>query len=197
VAEAAEARFAGNYGQFNDANTMLIAQKASQEVETATATQLADRQDKINAALRKAVEAYASASKVGGADKADEALLQMATIYDQRLKDPMAAMQTWLEIVAQFSGTTVAEDASWRIAETYESQGEYAKAIDAYNEFLRNYRGRERAGAAQFAVAENYENLGKWINAMDAYTNYITNYPEGPLVAKAKQQITWIKTYRL
>ncbi len=192
-----EAAFAANYGQFNDANVRLFAQKAKQEVEALTATQLADRQDKINAALRRAVEAYTEASKLAGADKADEALLQMATIYDQRLKDSPAAMETWLEIVRQFSGTAVAENASWRIAETYQRQGDYAQAIDAYKSYLRNYRSGARAGDAQLAVAENYEHLGKWVNAMDEYTNYYTNFPEGPLVAKAKEQIAWIKTYRL
>jgi len=196
-AEFEEALKAGNFGQFNDANVKLFAQKAEQEVESLTATQLADRQDKINAALRKAVEAYTSASKVAGADKADEALLQMATIYDQRLKDSGAAMATWQEIVRQFSGTSVAEDASWRIAQHYEREQKYAEAVRAYEAFLRSYRGGERAGAAQFAIAENYEHLGEWVKAMDAYTNYVTNYPSGPLVAKAKEQITWIKTYWL
>ena len=162
-----------------------------------TATELADRQDKIIAALREAVEAYTSASKVAGADKADDALLKMATIYDQRLKDPDAAMATWLEIVRQFSGTNVAEDASWRIAQYHERDKKYEEAIDAYKSFLRNYRSSSRAGAAQFAVAENYEHLGKWVNAMDSYTNYLNNFPEGPQVAKAKEQINWIKTYRL
>jgi len=197
AAEVAEAFRAANVGQFNEANVRLFVQKAEQEVEVLTASQLADRQDKINAALRRAVEAYTSASRVAGADKADEALLQMATIYDERLKDSEAAMQTWLEIVRQFSGTAVAEDASWRIAQTYERQQKYAEAIKAYESFLRNYRRSPKAGDAQFAIAENYEHLGQWVQAMDAYTNYVNNFPEGPLVQKAKDQINWIKTYRL
>ncbi|HYW80952.1 MAG TPA: tetratricopeptide repeat protein, partial [Thermoguttaceae bacterium] len=196
-AEVAEASAASNFGQFNDANVLLFAQKAVQEVEAETATQLADRQDKINAALRLAVEAYTSASQVAGADKADEALLQMATIYHEQLKDSTAAMKTWLEIVNQFAGTTVAEDASWRIAEYHEREEKFSEAIEAYNAFLRNYRRSPKAGDAQFAIAESYEHLGEWVNAMDSYTNYLTNFPEGPLVEKAKEQINWIKTYRL
>ncbi|MEE9602861.1 MAG: tetratricopeptide repeat protein, partial [Thermoguttaceae bacterium] len=191
------ANWAGNRGQFNDANVKLFAQSAIQEVESLTATELADRQDKIIAALREAVEAYTSASKVAGADKADDALLKMATIYDQRLKDPDAAMATWLEIVRQFSGTNVAENASWRIAQYNERDKKYEEAIKAYKSFLRNYRSSSRAGAAQFAIAENYEHLGEWVNAMDSYTNYLNNFPNGPQVAKAKEQINWIKTYRL
>ncbi|MHB1034765.1 MAG: tetratricopeptide repeat protein [Pirellulales bacterium] len=197
AAEQAEASVAANYGQFNDTNVRLFAEQALQVVESLTATQLADRQDKINAALRKAVASYTDASKVPAADKAGDALLRMATIYDENLKDAKAAMDTWLEIVRQFSGTAVAEDASWRIAQYYERAGEYDKAIEAYKGFLRNYRRSAKAGAAQFAVAEDYEHLNQWVAAMDSYTNYLTNFPDGPLAAKAQQQINWIKTYRL
>jgi TolA-binding protein len=197
LAQVEEAGQAANWAVFNDANVRVFAQKAFQEVEALTATQLADRQDKINAALRKAVDAYTSASKVAGADKAGDALLKMATIYDQRLKDSEAAMATWLEIVRQFSGTAVAEDASWKIAQYHERKGAYAEAIDAYKAFLRNYRRSPRAGNAQFAIAESYEHLGQWVSAMDSYTNYMNNFPKGPLAAKAKEQINWIKTYRL
>ena len=197
AAEMEEARGAFQAGQYDAANVLLAARRASQEVEALTAAQLADRQDKINAALRKAVAAYRRAAKVAAADKADESLLRMAGIYAEKLKDPTAAMKTYLEIVRQFSGTAVAEDASWRIAQYYDRQGKYAEAIKAYDAFLRNYRRSPRAGAAQFAIAENYEQLGQWVKAMDAYTNYINNFPKGPLVRKAREQINWIKTYRL
>jgi TolA-binding protein len=196
-AELQEAANAFGNGQFNFASATVFAQKAAQDVETLTATQLADRQDKINAALRKAIDAYNTASKIPGGNKADAALLQMANIYDQRLKDSKAAVETWMEIVRQFSGTAVAEDASWKLALYYDREGKYQQAIDAYNSFLRNYRRSPNAGAAQFAVAECYERLGQWVAAMDSYNNYINNFADGPLVAKAKEQINWIKTYRL
>jgi len=197
LAENEEAFYAAQKGQFDQANVTLFARQASQEVETLTAAQLADRQDKINAALRKAINAYRAASTVAAGDKADEALLRMAEIFDERLKDSDAAIATWLEIVRQFSGTAVAEDASWRIAQYYERTKEHAKAIDAYDAFLRNYRRSPNAGPAQEAIAENYEKLGEWIKAMDAYSNYLNNYPDGPFAKKAKDRINWIKTYRL
>jgi TolA-binding protein len=196
-AELAEAKAAaGSQVEFST-NVALAAGGAVYFAEALTAVQLADRQDKVNAALRKAVGAYKDASKVAGADKAGDALLRMATIYDEQLKDTSAAMAAWLEIVRQFSGTGVAEDASWRIARHYERQRKYADAIEAYKAFLRNYRRSPKAGDAQFAVAENYEHLGQWVNAMDAYTNYINNFPGGPMVSKAREQINWIKAYRL
>jgi len=196
-AELAEAKAAAGQRTELGTNVLLEAGGAVYFAEALTAVQLADRQDKVNAALRKAVSAYKDASKVAGADKAGDALLRMATIYDEQLKDASAAMTAWLEIVRQFSGTGVAESASWRIAQHYEREREYAEAIEAYKAFLRNYRRSPKAGDAQFAVAENYEHLGQWVNAMDAYTNYINNFPRGPMVKKAREQINWIKAYRL
>jgi len=195
--ELQEARYAGNVAAFNITNVALAADRAGQMVESLTAVQLANRQDKINAALRKAVTAYSGTAEVAGADKAGDALLRMATIYDERLKDSDAAMAAWLEIVRQFSGTNVAEDASWRIAQHYETKRQYDKAVEAYKAFLRNYRRSPKAGNAQFAVAETYEHLGRWVDAMDAYTNYINNFAKGPMVQKAREQINWIKAYRL
>lgn len=196
-AASKEAYFAGQALQFGAANTLNASNWAMQREEVLSAAQLADRQDKINAALRKAVASFRQAANVPAADTADDALLQMAQIYDQRLQDAEAAMSTWEEIVRQYSGTAVAEDASWNMASYLEGQKEHAKAIVAYQAFFRNYRRSPRAGEAQAAIAENYEQLGEWVQAMDAYTNYVNNFPEGPLLKKAKAQINWIKTYRL
>ena len=197
VAELEEARQAGSNQAFNSANFELAAAKAIQDVETLSAVQMADRQDRINASLRKAVEAYGSASKVPGADKAGDALLRMAVIYDEQLKDSNLALATWKEIVNQFSGTAVAEEASWRIAGYYERAANYADAVEAYKAFLRNYRRSPKAAQAQLSIAECFEHLNKWVEAMDAYTSYINSFPEGPAAAKAREQINWIKTYRL
>ena len=191
------ARNANTNKSFDYANAQVFAQWAEQEAQALTAQQLADRQDKVNASLRDAVAAFRRASSMVSGDKADDALLQMAQIYHTQLKDADAAMKTWKEIVKQFSGTSVAEDASWKIAEYHEQHADYQQAINAYQGFLRNYRTSPKAGQAQAAIAENYEHLGKWVDAMDAYTNYLNNFPQGPLVAKAKEQINWIKTYRL
>ena len=106
---------------------------------------------------------YAEASKVPAGDKAGESLLHMAVIYNDRLGESPQAMTTWLEIVRQFSGTAVAEEASWQIAQHYEKAGQYAEAVESYKSFLRNYRRSPKAADAQFFIAENYEHLGQWI----------------------------------
>ena len=71
------------------------------------------------------------------------------------------------------------------------------KGYDLPADFWELQRADASGGGAQAAIAENFEHLGKWVEAMDAYSNYLNNFPEGPLVARAKEQISWIKTYRL
>jgi len=197
LAELEEARQAGNEFAWNTANFDVALSNAAQVAQSLSAAQLADRQDKINASLRKAVENYATAAKVPGGDKAGDALLRMAVIYDEQLKDSQAALATWQEIVRQFSGTAVAEEASWRIAQYYERAVKWTEAVEAYKAFLRNYRGSPKAAQAQFSIAEGCEHLNKWVEAMDAYSNFINNFADNPLAQKAKEQINWIKTYRL
>ena len=182
---------------FDNAYVTNTLQSASRQVEAYTASQLADQQDKVNAALRKAIASYNAASAIASADKAGEALLRMAGIYDEKLNNSEKAMEVWKETVRQFSGTSVAEDASWKIARYYEHNGNFKEAIDADKSFLRNYRRSAKAELAQFAIAEHFEHLSDWVSAMDAYTNYIKNYPKGQHLSKAKEQINWIKTYRL
>ncbi len=196
LAELEEARNAGSTLQRDNADFESAASWAQQATEALSANQLADRQDRTNAALRKAVEAYANAAKVPGADKAGEAILREATIQSEQLHDDKAALATWQDIVRQFPGTAQAEEASWRVAEFYEKSGQWQDAIEAYKAFLRNYRGSARAAEAQFSIAEVDEHLNKWVEAMDAYTNYVNNFPGGPLVQKAREQINWIKLYR-
>jgi len=191
------ASFAARNKQYDQAAVEVIANLARQQAETLTAEQLADRQDKINAALRRAVDVYERAARLVSGDKADDALLRMAEIYDTQLKDEDEAMAVWQEIVKQFGGTSVAENSSWKIAEYYERKDKHSEAIAAYQEFLRSYRSSSRAGDAMIAVAENYEKLDRWVDAMDWYTNYVNKYPTGAQVERAKEQIIWIKTYRL
>ncbi|MBL8898973.1 MAG: tetratricopeptide repeat protein [Planctomycetes bacterium] len=182
---------------FDFANTQNAASWVSQQIEVLSAEQLADRQDRIHAALRRAVGAFGRAAQVASGDKADQALLELARIQDARLGDAEAALRTWSAIATQYAGTAVAEDASWRLAEAYQRRGRHAEAIEAYGAFLRNYRRSARAEAAQIAMAEGLENLGRWIEAMDAYQRYLESFPEGGSAARAREQIAWIKTYRL
>ncbi len=171
--------------------------QSSQMIETLAAHEMANRQDKINALLRKAIEAYQKASTVALGDRAADSLLKMAEIYDKRLKDADKAMAVYDKIVRLFPGTSVAEDAVWRRALYFERKGEYKKAKDEYIAFISNYPQSKRVEDASFRLAEMYEHLQQWEDAMNMYRNYLDKFPNGPKTQKARERIAWINTYRL
>ena len=171
--------------------------QAELEAETETALQIANRQDRINDAYRTAIQMYVKAATdhpLG--DKTDQSLIRIAEIFETRLNDRAAAMQTYQKIVKQFPGTPVAEDAAWKVTQFYVEEGKYAAAADSYKTFIRNYPGSPRVADAQFGLAEVLEQLGQWVDAMDAYEIFRQKFNKHPKVKLATDQISWIKTYR-
>ena len=109
---------------------------------------------------------------------------------------PNADISDVVKAISELTGKNFIVDPSVRGKITIMAPTQITVA-EAYKAFLRNYRRSPRAQEAQFSIAENYEHLGQWVPAMDQYTNYVTNFPEGPLATKAREQINFIKTYRL
>ena len=186
--------------RFNQANFDAIANTSRQAeiaAETESALQVANRQDRINEALREAVAAYSRAtSEYPLGDMTDESLLRIAQIFETELKDREAAMETYQKVVALFPGTPVAEDAAWKVATFYEQEGKFTLASNAYRDFIRKYPASGRVADAQFALAEVLEQLGKWTEAMDAYEVFRQKFAGHPKARLAVEQITWIKAYR-
>ncbi len=196
-AEMAQARMGAKMKEERYAQAGASAQQASRAEEAMTAFEMANRRDRINAALRSAVRAYEKASKIMLGDYADDALLRMAEIYQNRLKDPVKAMEVYDRIVATFPGTAVAEDAVWRRAKHYEHEGLYKKARKEYETFINNYPQSKRVEEATFRLAEMYEHLKMWVKAIDTYRSYENKFPKGPRLQQAKKQREWINKYRL
>ena len=129
-------------------------------------------------------------------DKTDQSLLRVAQIFETKLRDRKAAMDTYQRIVKLFPGTPVAEDAAWNVALFYEQEAKHALASAAFREFIRNYPGSQRVADAQFAFAESLEQMNKWNEAMDAYEVFRQKFGKHPKARLASEQINWIKTYR-
>ena len=168
-----------------------------QQAETESAIEVANRQDKINEAFRKAVALYGRAARdypLG--DRTSESLLRMAEIFETRLKDQAAAKQTYERVVKFFPGTPVAENAAWKVAQFHLDAGDFEKAVNAYRDFIRNYPASGRVADAQFAMAEALEQLGRWVEAMDAYQTFRDKFAKHTKAPAAIEQINWIKAYR-
>jgi outer membrane protein assembly factor BamD len=64
-------------------------------------------------------------------------------------------------------------------AQTYESEGENAKALGAYRALVKRYGESSSAPRAQLKIGELLEKLGDYNKAFDAYGVYLSKYPKG------------------
>ena len=144
--------------------------QAAAEAQQDHARLLASQQDRVMEAYRQAVKAYGQvAEKYPLGDTTDSALSRMASLQEGPLNDRGAAMESYAQLAKLFSGTPVAEDASWRVANFYREGRKFDQAIAALRDFIRSYPASPRVADSQFALAEVLERKGDYGDAMDAY----------------------------
>jgi TolA-binding protein len=195
--ENEEAYNAARFNGMSSPNIIGNVRQAQQQAETASALQLANRQDRINEAYRQAVAVYAkAAADYPLGTKTGSSLEHMAIIYEVHLKDPAAAMAAYQRVVELFPGTSVAENAAMKVARFHEQQGKYDLAVNAYRDFIRTYPASSQVANAQYSLAEALEQQGRWVEAMEAYQTFRDKFSSHPAAAKALEQIQWIKAYR-
>jgi len=195
--ENEEAYNAARFNGMSAPNIIGNVRQAQQQAETASALQLANRQDRINEAYRQAVAVYAkAAADYPLGTKTGASLEHMAIIYEVHLKDPAAAMAAYQRVVELFPGTSVAENAAMKVARFHERQGKYDLAVNAYRDFIRTYPASSQVADAQYSLAEALEQQGRWVEAMEAYQTFRDKFSTHPAAARALEQIQWIKAYR-
>ena len=195
--ENEEAYNAARFNGMSSPNILGNVRQAQQQAETASALQLANRQDRINEAYRQAVAVYAkAAADYPLGTKTGASLEHMAIIYEVHLKDPAAAMAAYQRVVELFPGTSVAENAALKVARFHERQGKYDLAVNAYRDFIRTYPASSQVANAQYSLAEALEQQGRWVEAMEAYQTFRDKFSTHPAAARALEQIQWIKAYR-
>lgn len=192
-----DAYFAARYNGMNTANLLGNIRQFEQQAETESALQVANRQDRINEAYRKAVSIYGRVAKdypLG--DTTGESLKRLARIYEIKLKDRDAAMKVYQRIVQLFPGTPVAESAALKVAKFHEQTGKFDLAVKSYRDFIRTYPASRQVPEAQYALAEALEQLGRWVEAMDAYETFRQKFSTHARASMARERIQWIKAYR-
>ncbi len=66
------------------------------------------------------------------------------------------------------------------------NSGQYALAIQGFQEFLQYYGNTPRASSAQFYIGESYYNNGDYEHAISAYDKCIERYPQGDKALAAR-----------
>jgi tol-pal system protein YbgF len=66
------------------------------------------------------------------------------------------------------------------------NSGQYALAIQGFQEFLQYYGATPRASDAQYYIGESYYNNGDYKHAVDAYDACVERYPDGDKTLAAR-----------
>ncbi|HKT12088.1 MAG TPA: tetratricopeptide repeat protein [Terriglobia bacterium] len=66
------------------------------------------------------------------------------------------------------------------------NSGQYALAIQGFQEFLQTYGTTARASSAQYYIGESYYNNGDYKHAIEAYDKCIERYPDGDKTLSAR-----------
>lgn len=130
---------------------------------------------------------YMSHARQKKLEEANEALFKAAPPRFMAGMDPEAPDVSALQKVAsQFSGTAVAEQAALLAAETHYANGEYQKALEAFQNAQKNGGSSKDPFTADFGVAVSQDALGSTSEAIQAYQSVIDKYSKDNRVHMAR-----------
>lgn len=112
-------------------------------------------------------------------------------------KDYLEAISEFENIMVQFSGTGIVDDAQYYLAYSYYKRGEYIKSAYEFSKLIRDYPTSEYVKDAQFMLAESYYELSPHYSldqrftekAIEEYQAFIDFFPDDPRKSEAEKRI--------
>jgi TolA-binding protein len=139
---------------------------------------------------------FAPGIGAGGATSGPPQGLQAGTLYTSAYSDQLAgkydiAFQEFNDYLKYFSGTELAPNAQYYIAEIYYRKADYANALTAFDAVLEKFQECPKTPDARYMKAMCLMKLGRNDSAArefrDIYTRYVNDHPD--IAAKAKAQL--------
>jgi TolA-binding protein len=154
------------------------------------------KRDRVNAELLKAIEAYHKViENFEMGDLAGKALLRIAVIYTEYLKDTEKGITAYQELLENYPGSQEAENALYEVGVYQMEKQQYEQAIKLFQQFGHRFPSSPKTEDAMLAVSRCYVELKAWAEAVDAYKRYLNQFPNGKHAKFAQAQIEWIRMY--
>src|SRR5205823_1558912 len=96
-----------------------------------------------------------------------------------------AAVRHLQQALTAYPQGSMAEDAKFFLARSYEAQKKYPAAVKLYQELATNRAGT-RAAEAQLYLGARYFEEGNYSAAVQAYQKVEQQFPESPLIPLAR-----------
>lgn len=112
-------------------------------------------------------------------------------------KDYLEAINEFENLMIQYSGTGIIDDAQYYLAYCYFKRDEFIKAAYEFSKLIRDYPASEYVKDAQFMLAESYYELSPHYTldqrftekAIEEYQAFIDFFPDDPRVIEAEKKI--------
>jgi len=119
------------------------------------------------------------------ADKEEESAYKFArALLDYRNGNNQIAILSLNQIVDDYSGTTVAKEATFMLGQVNFENRNYAEAIRFFEKYSREYSSDKYYLAAALAgVAASYENQGNYAEAGQKFADACDAFQDGPMYA--------------
>jgi hypothetical protein len=117
---------------------------------------------------RRALALYATLAE-GQGPSAENALYEMAAIYQDKLGQPLSALATWERYRTRFPGGLLRTETDLSIVDALASLGENARALSEAVAFLKRYPRTERRGEVARVAGDLSRSRGDCRSAIDFY----------------------------
>lgn len=99
------------------------------------------------------------------------------------------AVQGFLEFLANYKESELADNAQYYIGDCYFNQGHHTDAVEAFNQVISLFPKGDKAPAAMLKSGLAHLSLNNNPAAVDAFKNVILKYPDSPEANIAMQQL--------
>jgi tol-pal system protein YbgF len=99
------------------------------------------------------------------------------------------AVQGFLDYLANYKDTELADNAQYYIGDCFFNQGRHADAVEAFNQVLSLFPKGDKAPAALLKSGLAHLSLNDNTSAVDSFKNVILKYPDSPEANIAIQQL--------
>lgn len=117
------------------------------------------------------------------------------------LKPHDVAMEIYQQVVKNAPFGPFADDAQYKIGETYLKQGDYTKAVESYEKLIKNYPESDLAEIASYKIALTASqglytvkgNIDAQAKALEEFNAFSKEYPDSALIDEAKKEIDFLR----
>ncbi len=96
------------------------------------------------------------------------------------------AVETWENLLRRFGSSPIAEEAAYKLAETYSKAAKYIKSNTYIDWLIKSFPDGKRAPRAQLLKAQNFFNMKEFAKAIEEYHKFLTLYPDDELKSAAQ-----------